>query len=709
MLPVDWTGDDPGEARAYLAAFRAWTTEQNRLIGAQANARAAVDAAEARLGVLTGFLTQVQPALDGLAARRVRYDDCNADLARLTDGIAHDDGVIADLVQSYAVATSRLLDEHPVSAPIVLLPLRIETHWTPGELLVRIFPDEIGVDTHDPRLTPAELAAGHRYWQNVGDVSDPAGFDTPVARQAWDQLERQTGPTRAAWIVRTCDPAATSAPETRESGWDTRVAARWLPDRFAVVTTTDQTLRATGPATNRYVTWGAPIPAVLEVEVFADPATSSWLTDFATAEAIGMAVRVPLAAGIDGIETLLVVGIRGDTAPDLCGLLAAHAVTGGVELLPAGAPTNNSDDVRAALDRHAQSEAARGLIVDDAPAPPVGTAGAVLADLLGVAPSTLAGIRGADDPWTPVRSAVALLVGAGVDGALRSELGAAGAAWPVVAAAGPAATVRLGRQPYGLLPATAPGRWVAEPAEVGGPLADALRRWALATGPREAIDPATSPQAPGRGQARSATAADQDAIGALVLERPESFSWANAAMTYAGVDSLVGPADGPVAASTALAQIAATAQPDLGPLRDQYPALLAQIALAAKQAAPDAAAVTAIDSALTELAVASTAAAVSPTATGAGGTVGDLRADLARLLGATLDATSHRFDAWVTGVVTERLRALRCAAGCASGGRCVRLADRPQPSERPPERGSRPRAVARPCGDRRSHARRVPG
>ena len=55
--------------------------------------------------------------------------------------------------------------------PITMLPVRIETRFagTPAapRLLVRLYPDDVHVDHHDPRLTSGEVAAGTRYWTSV--------------------------------------------------------------------------------------------------------------------------------------------------------------------------------------------------------------------------------------------------------------------------------------------------------------------------------------------------------------------------------------------------------------------------------------------------------------------------------------------------------------------------------------------------------------
>lgn len=47
--------------------------------------------------------------------------------------------------------------------PVLLLPLNIETRFMDRQLWVRIYPDDIMLDRHEPQLSPAELEAGQRY------------------------------------------------------------------------------------------------------------------------------------------------------------------------------------------------------------------------------------------------------------------------------------------------------------------------------------------------------------------------------------------------------------------------------------------------------------------------------------------------------------------------------------------------------------------
>src|SRR5215469_15196904 len=94
--------------------------------------------------------------------------------------------------------------------PLVLLPVRIETAYLPStsvaggtDLAVRVYPDDIHVDTHEPELTSGELAAGTAYWQAVwGSGPNQARLDA-----AWAVILGKLKPQRAAWTVRALMPS----------------------------------------------------------------------------------------------------------------------------------------------------------------------------------------------------------------------------------------------------------------------------------------------------------------------------------------------------------------------------------------------------------------------------------------------------------------------------------------------------------------------
>jgi hypothetical protein len=632
MLPRDWDGGDDADAREYLTELKAWLDTQAQLVQAQADARTALDLAGTRVGVLSDWSNRLHQQLGSLGRDRAAYDTDTAALAATNTDLAATEGQLADVEQAYAVATARLLGDIGTTAPILLLPLRLEVHWTSTELLVRIYPDDIGVNAHDPRLTAAETAAGQAYWTAVHGLT--AG-DTAGAAQAWETLVRRTGAPRAAWIARVCDPAHPLRPGGRATPWDTVGQVSLLPDRFAVVAIGDQLPRDIG-GTGRYVTWGAPVTARLDVPAVPDPTAATWLTDFAVAEANGLAVRIPIAAGTTSIDALLAVGVRSSTpATAISDLLGAHAVSQGLAVLADGTPTNNSDTVRAGMGKDTQSDAARSLLAGGAV--PAGSAGAQLATILGLDPAALGGVLGSSAARGPAQAAMSTLLAAGTVGALSDTL--PDTAWPTVVPTGPAPTLRIGHQPYGVLPASAPGRWTGQAGQAAAPLTDVLHTWAAANGPQLSVDPGSPPAPPVGGTARSLGTDGIAALPAITVENPQSTSWRAGATTA----DLVG--SGAAGPATYLTAIANTQPSGLTALAGQYPALLAQAAIAAKQHDGT----SSVDAALHTL-----AASVQSEA--------DLPA-LAALFSSGLDARSHRIDAWLTGAFTERLLAQRAAPG----------------------------------------------
>ena len=131
-------------------------------------------------------------------------------------------------------------------------------HRTPAgaaELLVRIWPDDIGIAIPPGDLSAAERKAGDRYWSARGAVATtPAGDPmAEAARQAyeaaWAGIATAYGAYRAGWIVRESKPTnwddETNAPHdlplvppAPAPPTEPRIArAEVLPDRFVITGT----------------------------------------------------------------------------------------------------------------------------------------------------------------------------------------------------------------------------------------------------------------------------------------------------------------------------------------------------------------------------------------------------------------------------------------------------------------------------------------
>jgi hypothetical protein len=345
--------------------------------------------------------------------------------------------------------------------PIAFLPVRIETRFgkaadgTP-QLWVRIYPDDVHVDSFEPGLTADESAARSTFLAN------------PTATN-WTALAAQFGPRRAAWIAST--GAASSG--TKASDWSTAATTALLPDRFIVCAYDDQNnvTRQAGAEIADGLTLG-PSPSG------GDPSTDpglSWMRDFDQAVTLGLGVRIPLtpALAASGFARVLVVGVKSRLDPAaaatrLGSVLDAHHYTDGVALLPIGTPTNNSDGVKSGYTTDDPAYAASFVVERGAPMTPSADGrgdGDRIARALGIDASHFAHVSGADGRHDDAPSAMNTVLWPAtweyyltnlVNGAVPDPANTIAAAraffisW--VRARGPWPTLRIGRQPYGMVP-----------------------------------------------------------------------------------------------------------------------------------------------------------------------------------------------------------------------------------------------------------------
>jgi len=424
---------------------------------------------------------------------------------------------LAPLTAGALLADPRLAGElAPSNHPLALLPVRLETRYAGGELLVRIYPDQVHVDAHDPRLSAAEQQAGQDFWRTQWRTGDN------VARQqrAWKMLADRYGAGRAGWVVRATRPsnpgerpgtevgddvAPRPAPAfpTLEVSDDRRTpVARLLPDRWTVTAYAGGQVLA--------VATGAPIAADPPVgpdlaaplvgdaddhEVAAVDQAMNWLVDFAAAEEIGMAVRLPVTTPVD---LLLATGVGrqdGAAGADRLGaLLSAQRYSSGLGFLPPDTPTNNSEAAGSGW-----SSTAAGAWSPSAAAPPPDSAGLAAAQALGLAdPELFGSLPGAGDTGALLTRAMARALWPATWGYWLTQFVGVDAAtndWGrefaglFVRPEGPLPTLRVGRQPYGLLPVTSLGRFAGDDrttrlARVLGGLRDGAWRPAVDLAPR---------------------------------------------------------------------------------------------------------------------------------------------------------------------------------------------------------------------------------
>jgi hypothetical protein len=298
------------------------------------------------------------------------------------------------------------------SSPLVLLPVRLETRFALGgdvqELWIRIYPDEIHGDSHEPALTPEEVLAGTEYWETIWT---DAGRDA----SAWKVLVERLSATRAAWVARTLTPMNVAADHEAEppafpvvpqrtDSWTRPVEALLLPDRWIAIGMRGgaEVARQAGRTILEPLALsadpGTPEADLIDLSgdgLFIDPG-QRWTIDFEHAVECGMAIRLPLTAedARAGFEQLLVVGVKGSMGETAGGaalaqLLDAHHYQRGLALLRQGTPTNNTEGAPSGFPP-ADTDALASLAVErDAARSIAGRDGERLARALGVPADTL--------------------------------------------------------------------------------------------------------------------------------------------------------------------------------------------------------------------------------------------------------------------------------------------------------------------------------
>ena len=396
--------------------------------------------------------------------------------------------------------------------PLVLFPVRLETRFFGQELRIRVFPDKIHVDTHEPELAADEVEWGKHFHTLLWNAT------TDEARKnAWQQLADRYGAERASWIVRQLTPRNPAErptkppkfpsppvrPEAQKNEtWTRAPRTAVLPDQWIATAF----LEGMGPVTVA----GNLIPDILPVgpnpqatvvqddETLAIDDGMKWMVDFNEAERMGMAVRLPLpaTAGPPRITLLLVFGVKRSldsaaSATRLRELIEAHTYTDGLSLVTQGTPTNNTEDATSGFttDDPGHDHSFRLVLGELQFQAGDGSDGDELSKALGLPPELLArtGKAGAREQREARDMNRALwpstwgyyleqMMGLGdftgrQPGAFPEAEIDANLQWAQqhfvdhVRAGGPLPTLRAGKQPYGILPVTALVLWGPTPED----------------------------------------------------------------------------------------------------------------------------------------------------------------------------------------------------------------------------------------------------
>ncbi|MFI5347145.1 MAG: hypothetical protein ACHQ51_12295 [Elusimicrobiota bacterium] len=276
-----------------------------------------------------------------------------------------------------------LLDQ-PAAALIVLLPVRMETKFCgqAGQrtLRIRVFPDELEVETHEERLTLQEYGALKQYWQRLWMAGQDDAQESRK-RFAWKSLCDLYGPWRAAYLVAQSyylpdhldtrgtqppddDPATGLAgfamndlrpADLRADSWTEAPAAKVLPDFWSL-----RLIRGGAVVYER--SFDNPIPTPLHVGPAPVPTSgtgpgqmldddSEWLLDFSQAVKKGMAQELVISENdfALGFDRVILCGVkvssnRVDSDLALLQMFASHRYTDGLRILRQGTPTHHTPD-----------------------------------------------------------------------------------------------------------------------------------------------------------------------------------------------------------------------------------------------------------------------------------------------------------------------------------------------------------------------------
>jgi hypothetical protein len=389
-----------------------------------------------------------------------------------------------------------------------------------GEKPAKALPTDIilTIPTSTP-LAPAEVAAAVTFWRD----SWLADGDSAAREAASAALVAAVGDGRAAEIVERYVPVnfgkAPTPPltraevavgvafvvfrpnedlDTREHSWSQAPKAVALPDRFVFLGYADSAppLVALGNPIPEPLIVG-PDPAAEEDDLLRQengelkiPEAMRWMVEFDEAVRVGMGFRIDLSEtqAARGFDHVLVLGLRlrgdGDDGQSALSTLIEHHhfSRSGFSLVPQGTPTNNTDVVSAGYDRVDDADAsfddlAAGDLFTDTSSWRDKKDGQWLAEYLGIDTAVLKKVRhsgGSDQQEARAMHAAlwpatlgywmeTMMAPVFTTGGIRStrEFFV-----NFVSGRGAIPAVRIGRQPYGILPATAFSnmRWMRQTA-----------------------------------------------------------------------------------------------------------------------------------------------------------------------------------------------------------------------------------------------------
>ncbi len=356
--------------------------------------------------------------------------------------------------------------KNTTSYPVVLFPVRLETRFKNNQLWVRLYPDDICIESHDRRITRAEAVR----LDNLKTIIN-SDATREEKQAAWRDFVSKFGLPRATYLATL---------EEKEFVNDEIFApkVRVLPSLFLVTVYQDGKVKCRGT--------GNPILDELPLMRTTDHTSagdayfdddSLWVTDFEAAEAVGMAIKLD-NCGDGPFDKVVAVGIKDDLTPKVAAqriedLFESHKFTRGIGFLRYGTPTNNTNTSEAGYseDFKKESELSFDSVFSNSTRQVIPNSNLdVFHKVMGIRPDVFKGTDYAQDKQEFYSSALRNALWPGLGDYYMSSMLSSSISkddrWQLwdhfknyVYGRGYCPSIHIGKQPYGVLPARSQKGW----------------------------------------------------------------------------------------------------------------------------------------------------------------------------------------------------------------------------------------------------------
>ena len=407
----------------------------------------------------------------------------------------------------------QLIEQWSDRKPIMLLPVRMETKYKvsdrASQLWVRIFPDDISIVTHESLLTQQEVDGGILHWKTLWLAKN----DSIKKEASWTLLSQNFGVNRASWVALQTKPTNwdTSSglasendlifhvfDQTKPASWTLAPHTRMMPDRFVLLgyRNGELTFSKIGNQVDDIVVLGpAPLsdgenPSITRDDnnrlVYGDD--FKWVADFNLAVQSGLGFVISNSdlqrndSVTQGFDQLIAIGLKlscddSDGKLLLEDLLDNHNFSkDGLSLVKQGTPTNNTEDKDAGYSKKVSIDNISQYIengthlfefTDDMNS---AADGQRLAEYLGIEYSFLqlvpnAQIKDYVEAVAMNKALYASTLGYYLNSMLNEVLSDSSIQelrdhfTSYVTGRGPIAAIRVGNQPYGIIPTSSFAKW----------------------------------------------------------------------------------------------------------------------------------------------------------------------------------------------------------------------------------------------------------